>query len=312
MITTHKPLHWSFVICSALLFSLLTGCHSAKPPPPRPPTLDAAERATSEAEKYTQQQNWTLAARMWQEAANQYALLNNQPRLAIAWHNLAEANTHLNKLAEAEPLLERAAKINQHLGRTNEWWRNQIALLQVRALAQKTNELQAQFQKLIAMQPKDPYLQGLFVNELGLWEQSRGDFNKAEQNFRKAEQLFTGARSTNGVATVFANLAALKEAQKEYPAALDLWRTALTRFEALADPRGITDALAGLGRTYLQIGKDFPAAEGYLRHAAENYQTLKLPKLRGKTLEYLAQTLARQGHETEAAAMRNQAQELLR
>ena len=39
-------------------------------------------------------------ARMWQEAANQYSLLNDQPRLAIAWHNLAEADKQLDKAIE--------------------------------------------------------------------------------------------------------------------------------------------------------------------------------------------------------------------
>jgi tetratricopeptide (TPR) repeat protein len=306
MKTHYSPIIVLLVVCAVNF----CGCRSAKPPATRPATLEAADRTESQAEKYMQKQNWALAARMWQETANQRALLNDQPRLAIAWHNLAEADTHLDKLSESEDLLQRALEINERLGRTNEYWRNQIALLQVEALAQKTNELRARFEKLNAALPKDSYLQGLFLNELGLWQTSTGDYDKAGQSFHNAEVLFKNAQSTNGVAAVYANFGALKEQQRLFSEALEFWRAALNRFEALADSRGVTDALAGLGRAQLGIGKDLAGAEGYLRHAASNYETLKLPKLRAKTLKALAQSLAGQGKEKEAASARKQALEL--
>jgi hypothetical protein len=62
----------------------------------------------------------------------------------------------------------------------------------------------------------------------------------------------------------------------------------------------------------LAIGKDLPASEGYLRHAAANYQTLKLQKQRAKTLEFLAQCLAEQGKEKDAESTRKQAQDLVK
>ena len=58
-------------------------------------------------------------------------LLLHEAGEAVALHNLAQARRELGSEDEARLQLESASAINQRLGRTNEWWRNQIALLQI-------------------------------------------------------------------------------------------------------------------------------------------------------------------------------------
>ena len=281
-----------------------TGCHSAKPPPPVPQAVSTAERTASQAEKYSKNSQWPAAAKEWKRAADQYGLLNNQAEVAIAWHNLGAADAQLENFPEAMRWLEQAASLNEKLGLKEEWWRNQISLLQVEAVAKETNALNKRMETLHgqATQLKNPSLQGLFLNELGLWEQSRGEMGKAATAFQQAEQQFVAGQNAAGIATVQANQARLQEAQTNWTAALQNWQAALKKFEVLADPPGITAALAGLGRTCLEI-KDYTRAEDYLRRALRNYRTLNKETELARTMALLKNALNAQGKEAEAKAL---------
>ena len=264
----------SSVFCFLLsAFCLLyTACSSAPPPPVLPVAVAQANRAAETGRKLSANENWSAAVREWQNVVDRYRLLNDRANEAIALHNLAQADRALGELDRACPLLEQAADLNQQLGRNEEWWRNQIALLQIESLAKQTAALEARFTKLTASPPPDtqPQLQGLFFNELGQWQQRQGDFAKADETFRRAEQAMTKAGDRSGAAVV------------------------------LADPPGIAASLAGEGRVLLAAGQNLPAAETCLRRAAENFRLLKKNDDRAAALRSLVECLTVQKKTAEA------------
>ncbi|MCL5099157.1 MAG: hypothetical protein M1608_16795 [Candidatus Omnitrophica bacterium] len=255
------------------------GCSSTPPPAPVPPARQQAQFVAASALKLSQAGNWVAAAREWQEAADQFSALNDLGNEAVALHNLAQADRELDRLDAAQHLLDRAATLNQQAGQTNEWWRDQIALLQVESREEQTAPIEARFKRLVPLLPKveDPQLRGLFLNEFAQWQQRQEHLNEAAQTYQQAEQAFVQAARPQGVAAVSANRASLYLAQTNYPAALKEWSRALAEYEAIAEPFGITRALEGQGRTMLVAKQDLPEAEELLRRAARNFQTLRKP-----------------------------------
>ncbi|MBI5396067.1 MAG: hypothetical protein HZA91_12290 [Verrucomicrobia bacterium] len=263
--------------------------------------------------KLSASENWSAAAREWQRAVERHRLLNDRAGEAIALHNLAHAQRELGDLAAARDLLEQAAAINDALGRKEEWWRNQIALLQTESQAKQSAALDARFEQLAASPPppSQPELQGLFLNEQGLWRQDRGDFGKADESFRAAENAFQKAGSRAGIATLFANRARLDAAQNRHAVALEKWARTLAMFEALADTRGVAAAQAGQGRALLASGQNLPLAENLLRRASDNYRTLKAKTDLAAALASLEACLAAQNKTAEAAQAAAERQALL-
>lgn len=294
--------HCGFVLVLSLMFA---GCSSRKPPPPVPVAMNVAQRTAAQATKLSESQNWGAAAREWQLAADRYAALNDRAGEAVALHNLAQVRKELGALDEAHKILEQAAKLNEDPAHANEWWRNQIALLQVEALSKQTEALKSRFEKLTPMAARlaDSSLRGLFLNELGLWQQSEGDLEKASETFRQAEQNFRAARDELGMATVLANQARLAQQRQNYSEAIIAWRAALTKFEKLGDVRGIARALAGEGRARLSE-KDLPAAEALLRRASRNYRTMRAKEELESTLNALVECLVAQDKKSEAESVR--------
>jgi tetratricopeptide (TPR) repeat protein len=285
---------------------LFASCSSAPPPPVLPVAVARANHAAESARKLSANENWSAAVREWQNAVDDYRLLNDRANEAIALHNLAQAFRALGDLDRAHALLEQAVALNQQLDRNDEGWRNQIALLQVESLARRDAALEARFARLAASPPPDgqPQLQGLFLNELGLWQQRRGDCAKADESFRRAEQAVTKAGDRSCAAVVLANRARLDEAQHKLPDALEKWGQARARFEALAEPRGITAALAGEGRVLLAAGQNLPAAEALLRRAAGNFRLLKMNDDHAAALRSLVECLVAQQKTSEANEVR--------
>lgn len=286
----------------------MLGCTSTKPPPAPAPAVAVASRTATQAAELSERQNWTAAAREWKLAVDRFALLNDRRNEAIALHNLAHAQLELGHLDEAHRHLEQAAGLNEKLGHKEEWWRNQIALLQVEARLQQTNELRTRFEKLtpLAAGIRNRSIQGLFLNETALWHHGRSDFDQAAEAFEQARRHFEAAADRFGIAAVLANRAQLYERQQDYPLAIETWQKALASFESVADPRGVTRSLAGFGRTLLAAEKDFPVAEDFLRRAARNYHTLNFPKELNATLELLEQCLKAQGKEQETKELRSE------
>ncbi len=293
---------FQFLLCLTLL-----GCRSAAPRPAPLPAVTMAARAEDQAGQLSQQQqNWPAAVRAWQLTVDRFSLLNDVASEATALHNLAQAEREIGAPEAAHRHLEEAARLNEKLGRTNDWWRNQIGLLQVEAQPNVSAPLTARIDKLLPLASRlhDSVLRGLFLNEVGLWRKSQGDLPGAEKAFTEAEQDFKSGHDSSGLATVSANRAALYEAQNNYEAAIASWKTALQQFQLLRDPQGITPALAGQGRALLLAKRDLPTAEDLLRRAARNYRTLQKPKQAQATLDLLAQCLIAQGKQEEADAVR--------
>jgi tetratricopeptide (TPR) repeat protein len=286
-----------------LLLSLgFAGCTSTPPPASVPPLAAEAQRQAQTAGELSQMQNWPAAVRAWQQTADLYALLNDRPHEAAAWHNLAQAKSELGAYAEARSILEHAAVLNLETKNTNQWWRNQIALLQVEAkveplsLDQRFTQLELVFSGLAS-----PELRGYYLNELGLWQLRQRKFAAAEAAFQQAETSFGHDRNPLNLAVVEANYAWLRECQTNFIAARNQWQQALDRFEAMADARGIAAALAGLGRVALAEKQDYSSAERYLRRAVQNYRLLRMHTELTATLVSLRDCLTAQ-NKSEAAA----------
>jgi tetratricopeptide (TPR) repeat protein len=293
-------------------FILISGCSSTKPVAPAPVAVSQARLQADNAAKLTGAGNWTAAARAWQQTAEGYALLNDRANEAIAWHNLAQAQRELGQTAEARTRLEQAAALNLELGRTNEWWRNQIALLQIERQDQESAAAEKRLARLtpLANALSAPELRGLFLNELGLWQMRQHEMVPAEATFRQAEQAFLKANHAPGLAAVLANRAQLALAQARPLEALALWRSALTRYESLADARGIAFCLAGLGRAQLAAGTALDQAESNLRRAADNYRRLNLKPERIATLQVLVECLDREKNTAAADPVREKLKSL--
>jgi hypothetical protein len=76
-------------------------------------------------------------------AADRFSLLNDRAREAVALHNLAQAEREMDDTTNALKHLTQAASLNERAGRTNAWWRDQIALLQVEAESAQTQALKS-------------------------------------------------------------------------------------------------------------------------------------------------------------------------
>ena len=257
---------------------LLAGCKSAKPPPNPPLAVTVAERVVAQAVTFSEEQNWPAAAQQWAKAAQDYALLNDLPHQAIALHNQAEAELEQNHPEPAHNLFEMAAALNQRLGRDTEWWRDQIGLLQTEAqLTNSTAQIEKRFAELgpRAKNLKSPLVAGLFLNEQGLWHRQHAKWDIAMGNFTESQTNFAQAHYEIGLATVIANRALLAEDTAQAVEAESLWRDALSRYERLAQPLGIANSLAGVGRSLLEQHKNLPEAKDCLTRAIENFKVLK-------------------------------------
>jgi tetratricopeptide (TPR) repeat protein len=281
-----RPGIWFLAMVSLALWC---GCKSAPPPSPVPEARRRAQFTAETAAKLSQAQNWRAAAQEWQSSADRFAALNDLPDEAVALHNQAQARRELGNFALAQTLLEQAAALNQESSRTNEWWRNQLALLQIEAQTKKTADMTNRFENLNRQLPAlaETDLRGLYYNELGQWKQSQGAWNDARDAYGQAEQAFVRGGSREGLAAVIANRACLWAAQSNYTVALQEWAHSLKEYESLADPEGIARALAGKGNTLLAAKQDLPLAEKCLRRAARNFQILKKPAEQMEALDAL-------------------------
>jgi tetratricopeptide (TPR) repeat protein len=291
------PLKTAFSSLALLAAVLLFGCTSAKPPKPIAPAVESADRSASQAAKLSAQGNWQAAAGQWQSALDHYRLINDRSNEAIALHNLAEAKDQTGDHNTAHSLFESAAALNSKLGNDDQWWRNQIALLELEARSQQTTELAARFEKLTPLSKQLPSrgLKALFLNELGLWHSGQGKFDDAGKEFAEALQLFRVDKNESGTGTVLANQALLLERQNKYHDAAQAWAVAQKAFETLADPTGISVSMAGRGRSLLEAGEDLPAVEDFLRRAAQNFRVLRADKQAQEASKLLERALTAQG-----------------
>jgi tetratricopeptide (TPR) repeat protein len=230
-----------------------------------------------QARGLSEQQNWSAAVVEWGNAAKQASLLNDGASEAMALHNLADTERELQRFDSATSNALAAAELNETLGRKEDWWRNQILLLQLEDL--QTNRSPAErLERLLprVAESNDPDTRGAFWNELGLWQQKDGKLDEAAETFVRAQGEYQNGGDEAGVATVIANRAKLLEAQGQPDLAALAWGDALRRFETLAEPIAIAHALLGQGRSLMAANKDLPKADIALRRAARNFRHLRL------------------------------------
>jgi tetratricopeptide (TPR) repeat protein len=285
-----------------IICGLFAGCSSAKPPPPVPPVVQQASHFADNAAKQSAQQNWAGAVKAWQQALEQFRLVDDRTHEAVALHNLAQAQRELNQLDSAHELLEQAAALNLGLGRTNDWWRNQIALLQIETLIGKGEQPDRRLEELAPQvaSVNEQRVRGLYLIELGRAQQRAGKSTEALQQFNSAEALFQKTRDQSGLAAVAANRAQFFAAQNDFSNALSEWDRALAQYQKLADVGGLARSLAGKGTTLLEAKQDLAAAEDLLRRASGNFQALKMTKERIAALRGLEQVLRAQNKVREA------------
>ena len=304
----NRPLSFRLIRVLAalvLVLGLTGGCVSSPPPPPVPIARQQSQLEASAALRLSEAQQWTAAAREWQQVAERSAALDDRITEAVAWHNCAQAHRELGDAPGALAFLERAAALNREIGRTNEWWRNQIALLQVESQLDKP-KLAERFAPLIpALTPNAPAeLRGLFLNELGCWQLDRRELPQAEATLRQAEGAFRQQPFPTGLATVLLNEARLEMARTNWDAALGHWREARAHFDKLANADGIARAYAGEGQALLEAHRDLPGAERALRRAADGFRWLRRPVEYRAAVALLIECLKAQDRTAEADRLR--------
>lgn len=266
-----------FVIAIWCVVLATCACRSAKPAPEPPFAAARAERSRTQARELAAQRNWTAAAAEWRNAARDASLLNDAASEATALHNLADSERQLEQFGSAISNALAAAEINEALGRKEDWWRNQILLLQLDDL--QTNRSPAQ--RLEHLLPRiseasEAGTRAAFWNEVGLWQHREGKLDDAEEAFLRAQSEYESSNDRAGVATVIANRAKLMESQGQSELAARAWADALRRFEALGEPIAIAHALLGQGRALVAANKDLPLADIHLRRAARNFRHLQM------------------------------------
>lgn len=276
---------------------LAAGCASSKPPPPQPLPVRQALREADNAANLSRQRRWDAAAQAWQRALDQFRLLNDSANESVALHNLAQTRRELGDLEAAAELFEAAGRVNEQAGRAGQWWRNQIALLQIERLAGNDAARKRRLENLATRLQTlpDPEGRALYLNELGLFQKQSGDLTAALESYQEAEAGFQRTKNVPGLAAVAANRARLRMAQADYLAARLEWQRALRWCEQLADPPGIARALAGQGEALLAAHQELPVAAELLRRATENFKLLGMAEEEHAAAALLEKALAELG-----------------
>lgn len=277
--STGAPAALLTLIALIAIPSFPSGCASRPAPPPPPRAASEADRLSTQAAKLQREDNWAGAADWWQRAGRQYQLLNRPADVALAQHNEGTCRRALGQPEAALRLLGDAATTNLRLGRTNAWWRNQIALLQLentRDPGLALNHLR-QLDPLLPSLQSDPTLLGLIHHESARAQVAAGQPPaNALESANRAQALFQRAKDPAGEAAVRLTRARILQGQGDLAAAVVEWRLALATFAQLGQPRAIATSLAGLGTALTQEDPSNPEGLEMLRRARDNFAVLKM------------------------------------
>jgi tetratricopeptide (TPR) repeat protein len=260
---------FAIVLCSA-------GCAGNRTPP-RPAALEEGGRLARQAAELQAEGRWNRAAIRWEDAGRQFQLLNQLEAVAIARHNEAVCRDQMGQSEAAHQLLEHAAILNQQLGETTAWWRNQVALLQIENASDPARASQRLEQLRARSAPAgDPLLEALLAQETARNHLFHGDTDEAWSRAQQALAIFERLGDPAGIAAVNATTARILAARGQFAEAEGIWRIALDQYEALADPKGVAVSLAGLAMSLVAQGGDLGNAKVLLRRALQNLRTLGL------------------------------------
>lgn len=257
------------------------GCasRSGAGPAPEPRVAVEAERLARQAAKLQSEENWNGAVVWWHRAGQQYGLLNREADVALAQHNEGVCRRALGQPGEARELLERAAATNERLKRTEDWWRNQVALLQLDLAEPEVGKAERRLAALTALAGERPPERGVaavLAHEGARLEWQGGRYAEALALADRALGLFREAGDAAGVAAVRVVQGGVWTAQGRKAEAETAWREALGEFERLGQPRGVAVALAGLGGVLSADPGRREEAERVLRRAIDNLRALRM------------------------------------
>lgn len=260
-----------------LLLPALAGCRSTPPPPAAPPAVALAAATAGQAAKLLDAGNWPAAARQWDLAAQRFQLVNDLAATATARHNAGIAWQAAGDLATAHGRLTQAAALNDELGRRNDWWRNQVALL---ALELDAAEACGAANRLARLAPRADEIAEPRVKLL--YHQARARALLAQGRPDAAVEVLAAAlalapETGPDRAALAATQARIAEARGDLPEAEKAWRASLHGNEAAGDPAGVAAAQAGLGGVlFAQPGRE-EEGRRLLERAAENFRALRMP-----------------------------------
>lgn len=266
------------LVCFPFLFG---GC-SSKSSPPRPRLAQQADQLALQAAQLQALGNWAGAAVSWERAGRTFQLLNQMTNLAVALHNEGVCRQALGQFDAARALLDHAGAINERIHQSDAWWRNQIALVQLDEIQSSVGAAE----RIANLQPRTNSIPFRSAEVLALWEHevarvqlAQGELDQAHQSLDRAGAAFSEIGDLSGVAAVAVIRARVLQQQELLPEAEAKWREALSRYERLAEPRGIATALGGLGSCLLSQG-NLVEGQTLLQRAAQNFHTLGMEEQR--------------------------------
>ncbi len=261
-------------LACALATWIPSGCTST-PVPHVPEAVQESRRLAEQAGRLQTAGQWKAGAQWWARAAQEFQLLNQSSNVALAWHNEALCRAELEEIPVAHRLLTQALALNRDAGRTEEAWRQEVALLQWTDPAQDAGRLEELGSRVArGERPVSPHLGVVLDYELARARFRRGDATAAWAGLAGLEERFRVLGDPSGAATATVLRARVSEAVGDHAAAVSAWRSALQAFEVLALPRGIAVSLAGLG---IALGRDPATGEEsrrLLERAEANYRAL--------------------------------------
>lgn len=260
-----------------LLLPALAACRSTPPRPAAPPAVALAGATAAQAAKLLDAGNWPAAARQWDLAAQRFQLVNDLAGAAAARHNAGIAWQAAGDPAAAHERLAQAAALNEELGRREDWWRNQVALL---ALELDTAGTCGAANRLARLAPRADEIAEPRVKRL--YHQARARALLAEGRADAAAEALAAAlalapETGPDRASLDAVRARIAEARGDLPGAEAAWRASLRAAEAAGDPADVAAALAGLGAVlHAQPGRE-EEGRRLLGRAADNFRALRRP-----------------------------------
>ncbi len=275
LVVDRLPL-WATLCGLAFLAVAGAGC-AGRPVPAPPRAVAEAERLVAQASKLQAEENWPGAADWWRRAGQQYQLLNRRGDVALARHNEGICRRAMGQLGVSHALLEEASAANRDLGRTNAWWRNQIALLQL----ENESDLGRASARLESLEPRlagiaEPSLVALLRHEEARTRAGQGRLPEALSASARAAAAFQALGEAGGSAAVLLTRARIFQMRGDSVEAVAAWREALAAFERMGHPRGVAMSLSGLGVSLARGGGTREEAESILRRALENLAALKM------------------------------------
>jgi tetratricopeptide (TPR) repeat protein len=292
---------------SLLAWLTLTGCKTAAPPAPVPAGVSEAQQLVIKARRLADQRSWAAAGNTWAQAAERFALLDDNTNQAIALHGEAAAWRAQGQYSNAWTRLQLAEQLGQLPPRGPHDWLIQIDLAQLEANLGKPSAALDRLEHLRPLQKSLPTesLRGLFFHELAVSEMRQGLTVQADADLTQAELSYRRAKDAPGQASTLANRAQLLMQTGHDRDAIPVWQAARAQFEQLGNVSAIAWCWLREGQALLNAGTSPQDAEPFLRRAAEHYRLMRDRNGQIASLESLADCLHRSGRaETEQTIRR--------